>query len=94
MLLVALIAFSRNSVSAHPAWFACALIGLVAAYVYAAIRMGTWANEMFRKLHQHQDVLTLTALAKPYWEYRTRLELLGLPLVHIRFDDRLCSGPR
>ena len=86
VLLVALIALSRKFVSAHPAWFACTLIGLVAAYVYAAIRMGAWANKMFRKLRQHQDVRTLTALAKPYWEYRTRLELLGLPLVHIRFN--------
>ena len=86
VLLVALIASSRKFVSAHPTWFAFALISLVAAYVCAAIRMGVWANRMFRKLRQNQDVLTLTALARPYWEYRSRLELLGLPLVHIRFN--------
>jgi RNA polymerase sigma factor (sigma-70 family) len=87
VLLAALTIFSGNLVDTHPRWFACALIGLVAAYVGAAIRLGVTANEMLRKLRQERDVLGAITAARPAWEYRSRLELLGLPLVHFRFSN-------
>jgi RNA polymerase sigma factor (sigma-70 family) len=86
VLLAALTIFSGRLIRSHPLVFVCALIALVAAYVGAAIRMGVWANGMLRKLRQESDALGATSPAKPAWEYRSRLELLGLPLVHFRFN--------
>src|SRR4030095_12904886 len=54
LLLTGLIVFGRKLVSAHPLLFAGALIGLVAAYVVAAVFMGAWANRMFRQLREEQ----------------------------------------
>jgi hypothetical protein len=86
VLLTALIIFGQKLVRPHPLWFTSALVGLVAAYVGAAIRMGTWANSMFRKLRQERDASVAANSAKPAWEYRSRFALLGLPLIHIRFN--------
>src|SRR5262249_51687031 len=54
VLLTALIVVSRKHVGAHPLLFAGALIALVAAYVVAAARMGSWANQIFRALRAEQ----------------------------------------
>jgi len=48
--------------------------------------MGAWANRMFRELREEQAAQGESRLTQPGWEYRSRLELLGLPLVHIRFN--------
>jgi RNA polymerase sigma factor (sigma-70 family) len=85
-LLTVLILIGRKLVSAYPLLFAGALIGLVAAYIAAAVRMGAWANRMFRELREEQAALGESRLTQPGWEYRSRLELLGLPLVHVRFS--------
>jgi RNA polymerase sigma factor (sigma-70 family) len=85
VLLLALTIFGRRFVGTHPSLFAGALVTLVAAYVAAAVRMGAWANRMFRGLREQQAVLEGRP-ARPVWEYRSRLELFGLPLVHMRFN--------
>ena len=87
VLLAALIIFSGKFAGTHPLLFSGALIGLVLAYVCAAIRMGVWANRMFRKLRQERGALGGARFEKPAWEYRSRLELLGLPLIHFRFNN-------
>ena len=86
LLLAGLMIFGRQFVSAHPRLFAGALIGLVAAYVAAGIRLGAWANRMFRELREARDAQGETGPAQPAWEYRSSLEWLGLPLVHVRFS--------
>jgi RNA polymerase sigma factor (sigma-70 family) len=86
VLLVALIIFGRKFVGTYPVAFAAALIGLVAAYVVAAVWMGIWANRMFRELREECMPLDASSRSKPGWEYRSRIELFGLPLVHIRFN--------
>lgn len=86
VLLAGLVLFGQRFVSAHPGAFAGALIALVGAYVAAAVRMGTWANRMFRELRESQGAQGENGRAAPAWEYRSRAELLGLPLVHIRFN--------
>jgi hypothetical protein len=86
VLLTALIIFGARFVSAHPLLFVGALIGLVAAYVAAAIRMGIWANRMFRDLREERAALGERRPTQPAWEYRSRLALLGLPLLHVRFS--------
>jgi hypothetical protein len=85
VLLIALIVFGQKFVKVYPALFAGALVVLVAAYVGAAARMGKWANRMFRDLREER--VKLGEIEPPLlWEYRSRLELFGLPLVHIRFN--------
>jgi RNA polymerase sigma factor (sigma-70 family) len=92
VLLVALTIFSKKFAGTHPLAFACVLIALVAGYVCAAIRMGAWANGIFRKFRQERDALGATGeSAKPAWEYRSRLEILGLPLVHFRFGNSVAQ---
>jgi hypothetical protein len=85
VVLAALAILGGRFVHAHPLLFASALIGLVAAYVIAAVRMGVWANRMFRELREERAALSENRSAQSAWEYRSKLELLGLPLVHIRF---------
>jgi RNA polymerase sigma factor (sigma-70 family) len=85
ILLVALLLLARKFIDAHPLLFAGALIALVAAYVLAAVHMGTWANRIFRHLREQQGALDQGRPAQPAWEYRSRFELLGLPIVHFRF---------
>jgi RNA polymerase sigma factor (sigma-70 family) len=87
VLLIALIFFGRKLAGTHPLLFAIVLITLVAAYVFAAIRMGIWANRMFRELRTERAALEAHQPTKPAWEYRSRFELFGLPLVHIRFSS-------
>jgi RNA polymerase sigma factor (sigma-70 family) len=92
VLLAALIIFGGKFVGTHPLLFASALISLVAAYVFAAIRMGIWANRMFRQLRTERAALEANNPAKPAWEYRSRVEWLGLPLIHIRLNQ--CGAKR
>jgi RNA polymerase sigma factor (sigma-70 family) len=87
VLLVALIIFGVKLVGTHPLVFAGALIGLVAAYVAAGVRLGIWANRMFRELREEIAALDESRPPKPAWEYRSRLQLFGLPLVHFRFNS-------
>src|SRR5207244_6389442 len=86
VLLAGLVIFGGKLVSAHPRLFAGALIGSVAAYVAAGVRMGIWANRMFRELGEARDAQGEIRPTQPAWEYRSRLEWLGLPLVHVRFS--------
>ena len=83
--LVALIGFGGKLLQTRPLLFACALISLVGVYILAAIRMGAWANAMFKQLRSEQEARCNPP--KPAWEYRTRFELLGLPFIHIRFSS-------
>jgi len=91
LALAALIFFGRNSVNAHPVWFACALIGLVSAYAVAAIRLAMWSNRHFRELRAERAAQEASAPVTPAWEYRSRFALLGLPFIHIRVSN---SGER
>ncbi len=93
VVLSALIILSRNHVQAYPTMFVCALVALVSAYVVAAIRMGASANRMFRHLRANQERLASGTVEKQGWEYRSRHELLGLPLVHFRFDNSASRRP-
>jgi RNA polymerase sigma factor (sigma-70 family) len=85
VLLIATIIFGKSFLRAYPLAFAVALISLVTAYVVAAAWMGAWANRMFQQLREERAALQEAQPARN-WEYRSRFELLGLPLVHIRFN--------
>src|SRR5262249_48050890 len=96
-LLAALIFFgaswpaesSMTPIKTHPRLFTSALLGLVAAYVVAAAWMGRWANRMLGKLRTE---CAESNERQRGWEYRSNFELLGLPLIHVRFNNS--PGPR
>lgn len=89
--LFALILFGGKFVSTHPAWFAWSLIALVAGFVFASARFAMWSDRMFSECRLQRIALEGGVPAISVWEYRSRLELLGLPLVHIRIS-RQTSG--
>ncbi len=86
LLLAALLILGRKWVGTHPTLFSGTLIGLLMAYVAGSIRMGAWANRMFRELREETAALGENRTPRPAWEYRSKLELLGWPLVHIRLN--------
>lgn len=85
-LLIGLIFFGRRYISAYPGVFAGLLLALVTAYVAAAARMGAWANRMFRTFRAECAAPRGNQPVREGWEYRSKLELLGLPLIHFRFN--------
>jgi RNA polymerase sigma factor (sigma-70 family) len=76
-----------------PALFAGLVIALVGGY---ALSIGAFARRFTRatkKLPADQRTAGMAAQSKsPVWEYRSRWELLGLPLIHIRFGGWFGGG--
>lgn len=82
--LVALIFFGRAIIGTHPWMFVSATIGLVIAFAVAGIRFALWSRQIARTACSETSAVGESFSLKPFWEYRSRLNLLGLPLVHIR----------
>jgi RNA polymerase sigma factor (sigma-70 family) len=83
--LVALAFFGRALVRTHPGLFVAAVFGVIGCFAFALARYSMCALARysmwmrgFGKNAASRDVLL------PVWEYRSRFEFLGLPLVHIR----------
>ena len=80
--------------TSRPAFFAGLFIGLGAAYVLVIIAINVWMMHRRQSLRAQEvaDGCPAPLLARVF-EYRSRLALLGLPLVHIRFRGGLERGP-
>jgi RNA polymerase sigma factor (sigma-70 family) len=73
----------------HPLLMAGLVLGLVGAYSLVTILLSVWCMRERRKLHAGTATPeAISPAAKPAWEYRSKLELLGLPFVHIRIGGR------
>jgi len=94
ILLVALVLLGGRFVTTHPAWFAGTLIALVAGFVFAAARFAMWSDRMFTEHRLQRAVREGNPPEHPVWEYRSRFELLGLPLIHIRLTRAAGSDGR
>jgi hypothetical protein len=94
VLLIALILLGGAFVTTHPAWFAAMLITLVAGFVFAAARFAMWSDRMFTEHRLQRAAHEGNLPEHPVWEYRSRIELLGLPLVHIRITRSAGSDAR
>jgi len=92
--LVALVLLGGTFVTNHPAWFAGTLIALVAGFFIAAARFAMWSDRMFADYRRQRTARESVGPASPEWEYRSRWELLGLPLVHIRMTRAAGSDAR
>jgi len=93
LAFLALFLFGKKFIHTHPIWVAATMTGVFVAYVLTTACMARWFNSNMRRYRSEHAGPGANASAKPTWEYRSRLELLGLPLVHIRLNDPngLCS---
>lgn len=92
--LMALVLLGGTFVTTHPGWFAFSLIVLVAGFVFAAARFALWSDRMFADYRTQRAAREGGLPESPVWEYRSRLELLGLPVVHIRMTRAAGSDAR
>lgn len=85
----------------HPRLFAGLLIGLGVAWTIVFGILNLWMRERRRKLREQEIAGSLSSPAGqaadfrpvPLVEYRSKLSLLGLPLIHIRLRGGLERGP-
>jgi hypothetical protein len=82
-------------VKTSPALFVALTLGWIVGYPLA---IATFARRFFRAMRKAQpDSSTAGIVAKGMgsaWEYRSRFEWLGLPLIHIRFGACDVQPPR
>ena len=79
--------WSGALIKSHPAWFAALQIGVILVYFLIINRFSRWFFRSLKKITSEQppaEVAARGAILRG-WEYRSRFELLGLPLIHIRF---------
>lgn len=78
----------------HPKLFVGLLIGLGAAYILVVIALNVWMMRRRRSLRQQEITDSRPVpLLVPVFEYRSKLALFGLPLIHIRIRGGLERGP-
>ncbi len=76
-------------VKASPGLFVALLLGVIICY---ALVIGSLARRLQRTLKKETASSAAGSVAQGFgsaWEYRSRFEFLGLPLVHIRFGGSL-----
>jgi RNA polymerase sigma factor (sigma-70 family) len=88
-----LIFLAGSLLRSHPAVYALLFVGVLMSYALGLVGIILWANRRQRRI-QHEEAMkdpkpqtqTTAAIAQPQLlEYRSRVALLGLPLVHARF---------
>jgi len=73
-------------VKTHPAWFVTMMVGFMFGYPLILVPFSLWFYRELKQLRMAQPCGPVPARPKtPGWEYRSRFELLGLPLIHLRF---------
>jgi RNA polymerase sigma factor (sigma-70 family) len=87
LAFLALFLFGKKFIHAHPIWVAATLTSVVAAYVLTTVFIARWFNSNMKRYRAEHASPGTNASAKSAWEYCSRLELLGLPLIHIRLND-------
>lgn len=91
-LLLALTFSGKWLAQMHPEWFVALLLGLVGACLAFALGGVVWGWRMNRQMPMREtDVTETLPVGKwgiPVLEYRSKLTLLGLPLIHLRFGRK------
>jgi len=73
-----------------PLFFYSLFAGLAVVFALANLTLVIWSLTLRRKQNARMVVDGVAVnVPKPLWEYRSKFNLLGLPLIHIRFG----SGP-
>ncbi|MGD0388170.1 MAG: sigma-70 family RNA polymerase sigma factor [Tepidisphaeraceae bacterium] len=94
LAVMILMACWKPLATSRPALFAGLFIGLGAAYVLVVMALNVWMMRRRRSLRQQEIAVNRPVpLLVPVIEYRSKLALLGLPLIHIRIRGGLERGP-
>ena len=94
LAVMILMACWKPMAMSRPAIFAGLFIGLGAAYVLVVVALNVWMARRRRSLGRQEIADGHPApLLVPVFEYRSKLALFGLPLVHIRLRGGLERGP-
>jgi len=84
--------WAREALKSHHLLVTTIVIGLMMAYVSAIVALSVWSVRTRRKLlAEMKEGRNWVVPARPAWEYRSRAQLLGLPLVHIRMGGGLTA---
>ncbi len=91
-LLLALTWSGKWLAKAHPEWFVTLLLGLVGAcllFVLGGVAWG-WRKNMQMPMREAalETTLPVGKWGIPFLEYRSKITLLGLPLIHLRFGRK------
>ena len=93
VLSVPLIFIGTGLAHSNPRLFVALVIGLVTAYTLAAVEINIWLLREQRRLARDNAAPAgqqpIPAATKPAWEYRSKVSLLGLPLLHLRIGGNL-----
>jgi hypothetical protein len=80
--------------STHSTLYVGLLIGLGAASLTLVVALPVWLRRSMKRIGQREITAgSPTPLPVPLFEYRSKLALFGLPLVHIRLRGGLERGP-
>ena len=80
---------------AHSSWLAAAFVALSIAFTGSAAWLMISMFRDRRRLVAEREAAGISREAGfPSWEYRTRLQLLGLPFIHIRLGDNFGWKPQ
>jgi RNA polymerase sigma factor (sigma-70 family) len=92
--VLSLILGGTSLLKTRPMLYIGLLIGLGVAYLVVVAAVTVWMRRSLRKIRQPEmrDGRPVP-LCVPLFEYRSRLGVLGLPLVHIRLRGGLERGP-
>lgn len=91
----------RSLTKSNPVLFASLFIALLVIYVIVVLGLTLWMQRCRRKILQTETAAGHSPLTRettdsrlvPIFEYRSKLSLLGWPLVHIRLRGGLERGP-
>ena len=84
-LTTLLTAHSSSLIATRPALFVGLMFGLMLGYPLLLIPFCLWFSRTIGQMGQAQPPLAATTRpASSFWEYRSRWQLLGLPLIHLR----------
>jgi RNA polymerase sigma factor (sigma-70 family) len=86
-ILLANLLMSRGDslVKTSPSLFAGLITGLILGYPLLLIPICIWFYRAVKKLALELPAVEVATRPKtPFWEYRSRFQLLGLPFIHIR----------
>jgi len=85
---------SRLLLKTRPILYVGLAIGLGVAYLIVVAGLTVWMQRSLRKIGQQELIESRPVpLLVPLFEYRSKLALFGLPLVHVRFRGGLERGP-
>jgi RNA polymerase sigma factor (sigma-70 family) len=91
---LSLVLSGQSLLPARPTLLAGLLIGLGVAYFIFFVALTVWMRRCLGKTHRlEMSDGRLSPVLRPLYEYRSKLGLLGLPLVHIRIRGGLERGP-